>query len=181
MPPLSPPPSSALDLGLALRDGWAAFRRAPWTLSGFMLLITALAIGLLLLESALTPTPGELPGLPSPALPLCRLASALLGLWGMVGLLTYAQVSQHFLVQLAALEGSGPLHTLQRGRSAVDRRWWTVLALLGVESLLLLAGMLAMVVGLFVAVPLVVCISTAAYRQLFGAAGATGVLPGPAA
>jgi hypothetical protein len=276
VPTLSPAPSSALDLGLALRDGWTAFRRAPWTLSGFMLLVSALAIGLLLLERALTSASGALPSLAPPALLLCRLACLLLVLWGTVGLvrgawialegerprfgallrwdgaalarvalaslllgllltllslpltwllaigveqllefdfplhgppllravnpspgalllvggsalallglMTYAQVSQHFLVQLAALQGSGPWRTLHRGQTAVDRRCWTVLALLGVESLLLLAGILAMVVGLFVAVPLVACVSTAAYRQLFGAAhAAAAALPGPAA
>ena len=276
MPTLSPAPSSALDLGLALRDGWTAFRRAPWTLSGFMLLVSALAIGLLLLERALTSASGALPSLAPPALLLCRLACLLLVLWGTVGLvrgawialegerprfaallrwdgaalarvalaslllgllltllslpltwllaigveqllefdfplhgppllravnpspgalllvggsalallglMTYAQVSQHFLVQLAALQGGGPWRTLHRGQTAVDRRCWTVLALLGVESLLLLAGILAMVVGLFVAVPLVACVSTAAYRQLFRAAhAAAAALPGPAA
>lgn len=272
----SPAPTPALDPGLALRDGWAAFCRAPWILSGFMLLLGAVAIGLALLESALSDAPGDLPAPPSPALLLCRLASVLLGLWGtlglvrgawialaggrprfaallrwdgaalvrvalaslllglllallslpftwllasgleqllefdfplqgppvlrgiavtpgaillagggalaLLGLLVYAQVNQHFLVQLAALEGNGPLRTLRRGRAVVDRHWWAVLALLGLESLLLLAGLLAVIVGLVVAVPLVVCVSTAAYRQLFGAtAPALADLPGRAA
>jgi uncharacterized membrane protein len=45
------------------------------------------------------------------------------------------------------------------------------------ESELILAGILALVVGLFVAVPVVACVSTAAYRQLFGPAGPAGELP----
>jgi uncharacterized membrane protein len=59
----------------------------------------------------------------------------------------------------------------------VDRHWWPVLGLVALESVLILAGILALVVGLFVAVPVVACVSTAAYRQLFGPAGPAGELP----
>jgi hypothetical protein len=269
--PASSPSAPPLDVGAALRDGWAAFQRAPWVFIGFTLLVSALGLSLSALELALTPAPGDLPALPSPARVLCQLASLALSLWAVVGLvrgawialeghrprfgellrwdgpaivrvllatlllsliltvvalpllglmavalaqmvqidfplggspilrglspspggillfvlawltllavLLYAQVNQHFLVQLASLRGRGAVGTLAEGRAVVDRHWWPVLGLVALESVLILAGILALVVGLFVAVPVVACVSTAAYRQLFGPAGPAGELP----
>jgi hypothetical protein len=267
----SSPAESRLDLGAALRDGWGAFQRAPWTFTGFTLLVAALTLGLDAVDTAFTPDPGDLPTFPSPVPLLCRLASAVVSLWAGVGVvrgswialeggrprfvdlvrwdgsaikrvllaslllgliitlialplfflmavgvfqmltldfpstglpilrgfnpspaaillclvalltllvvITYAQVNQHFLVQLASLRGTGAVRTLAEGRAVVDRQWWPVLGLVMLESLLLLAGFLALLVGLVVALPVTICISTAAYRQLFGPPLPAGELP----
>jgi hypothetical protein len=53
----------------------------------------------------------------------------------------------------------------------VGRQWWPTLGLVVLETLLFLAGLLALVLGLFVAVPVIFCVSTAAYQQLFAAEG----------
>jgi uncharacterized membrane protein len=45
---------------------------------------------------------------------------------------------------------------------------------------MVLLGLVAGVVGVFVAVPVIACSSTAAYRQLFGSRDRTGLLGGPA-
>ena len=42
----------------------------------------------------------------------------------------------------------------------------------------MLLGLMACVVGLFVAIPVVACISTAAYRQVFGTTDLTGLMTG---
>jgi len=258
--PMSGAPS--LDVSAALRDGWAAFKRAPWILSGFLLLVIALNLALDVLQTALSMAVADLPPVFQLAPLLCVLASWLLNLWTVVGLvrgawitlegrrpaflelvrwdgpaigrvllaslllgliltliavpllwlmvaaldqlidldfslggpvlrsvtptpgvvlrlmlstlalvgvITYAQVNQHFLVQLASLQGSGAWRTLREGQRVVDRQWWPTLGLVALESLLLLAGVLALLLGLFVAVPVVFCVSTAAYRQLFEA------------
>lgn len=111
-----------------------------------------------------TPTPGSLALL---LLPL--LAGLALGL--------YVQVNQHFLVQLASLGRRGPWRTLVEGREVIDRQWRSVLVLVLLESLLLLAGLLALLVGFSVAFPVVACISTAAYRQLFAEPDGPAGLP----
>lgn len=78
----------------------------------------------------------------------------------------YLAINQQFLFQIAVIEERGPLASIQRGRRLVDPQWLMVLLLTLVQVLLMIAGLLACFVGLFVAWPLVVCISTAAYRQL---------------
>jgi hypothetical protein len=106
----------------------------------------------------------------------------LVALLPLAGLL-YLMVSQRFLGPIALLEGPGSLATLERGRRVVDPRWGSVLGL-GLAQLGMLAlGLLAGVVGVFVALPVVACSSTAAYRQLFGNRDRTGLLapPPPAA
>lgn len=263
---MAPSTSSAprLDVGAALRDGWAAFRRAPWILTGFLLLVVVLNLTLEALQAALGTAVADQAPIFSVAPLLCVLASWLLNLWTVVGLVrgawitlegrkpallelvrwdgraiarvllaslllgliltlialplfwllvaaldqlldfdfstgvpmlrsvtatpagvigliltslalvgvvTYAQVNQHFLVQLASLRGTGAWQTLREGQTVVDRQWWPTLGLVALESLLLLAGVLALLLGLFVAVPVIFCVSTAAYRQLFEAEG----------
>jgi hypothetical protein len=91
-------------------------------------------------------------------------------------LVVYLVVNQNFLAQVALLEGSGPLATLQRGREAVDPEWGQVALLALLEVALLIAGLLVFLVGFLVAWPVLVCISTAAYRQLFGASDKAGLL-----
>lgn len=78
----------------------------------------------------------------------------------------YLSISQKFLFQIAVIEERGPLASLQRGRRLVDPQWLMVLLLTLLEGVVMIGGLLACFVGLIVAWPLAVCISTAAYRQL---------------
>jgi hypothetical protein len=91
--------------------------------------------------------------------------------------LIYLTVNQSFLTQIVLFEHTGAVATLRRGRQLVDPGWLMVLLLTLIETLLTLLGLLACVVGFFVAWPLVVCIGTAAYRQLVLASGAPDPLP----
>ena len=59
-----------LFIGTAIEEGWTAFRRAPWTFVGFVLLT-----GVLSQLLAVLPLPG-----------VGSLLSALVNLWGAVGL-----------------------------------------------------------------------------------------------
>jgi uncharacterized membrane protein len=58
----------------------------------------------------------------------------------------------------------------------VDPRWGSVLGLTLAQSGLLLLGVLALLVGVFAALPVIACSSTAAYRQLFGRRDRTGLV-----
>jgi uncharacterized membrane protein len=92
-------------------------------------------------------------------------------------------VSQFFLPQLALLHDPNALDTLQAGQRQVDRHWDQVAGLAVVSFVVLVAGALFGIgLGLFIAWPVVVCIQTAAYRQLFGPTDHTGfsskVIPG---
>jgi uncharacterized membrane protein len=93
--------------------------------------------------------------------------------------LIYLSINQSFLTQIVLFEHTGARATLERGRSLVDPSWLMVLLLTLIESLLMVLGLLACLVGSFVAWPLVVCIATAAYRQLVLASGAPDPLPAP--
>jgi uncharacterized membrane protein len=93
--------------------------------------------------------------------------------------LIYLAITQSFLTQIVLFEHTRARATLERGRSLVDPSWLMVLLLTLIESLLLLLGLLACLVGSFVAWPLVVCISTAAYRQLVLARGEDDPLAAP--
>ena len=91
-------------------------------------------------------------------------------------LFIYLTVNQKFLPYVALLEQRGPFESVQRGRDAVDPSWWWVVLLLIVETIILVIGILLCGVGLLVAAPVVACITTAAYRQLFGSEDQTGLL-----
>ncbi|KEF43134.1 MAG: hypothetical protein ER33_02730 [Cyanobium sp. CACIAM 14] len=93
-----------------------------------------------------------------------------------VAAVIYLVVTQKFLAQIALLEGAGPIRSIERGRARLDPQWGSVLLLVLVEFGLTLLGLLACLVGLLVTVPLIVCISTAAYRQVFGSKDLTGLL-----
>ena len=88
----------------------------------------------------------------------------------------YLGVNQKFLPLIAILEDGNPLQNIQRGRRVVDPSWFWMLLLLIVEVMILGIGLLLNGVGLLVASPLVICISTAAYRQLFGHNDQTGFI-----
>lgn len=88
----------------------------------------------------------------------------------------YLGINQTFLPWIALLEEGSPFDTIQKGRFVVDRTWWSVLLLVVMELLLLGVGLLLCCVGLTAAAPLVVCIATAAYRQLFSSQPSTDFL-----
>ena len=89
---------------------------------------------------------------------------------------TYIQVNQSFLGFIALLEGLNPIATIQRGITVVQGQWWQVFGLLILQVVILLLGVLACVVGLIAAAPVCVCITGAAYRQLFGQEDQAGLL-----
>jgi hypothetical protein len=95
--------------------------------------------------------------------------------------LIYLAVNQKFLAQIALLEGLGPIESIARGRTLLDPQWGSVLLLALVEFAIALLGLLACIVGLLVAVPVILCTSTAAYRQVFGSEDLTGLLAEPGA
>jgi len=88
----------------------------------------------------------------------------------------YIQVNQSFLGFIALLDGRGPLATIRHGLVVVQSQWWQVFGLLVLEALILLLGVLACVVGLVAAAPVCLCITGAAYRQLFNDDDQTGLL-----
>lgn len=87
----------------------------------------------------------------------------------------YLSISQTFLPQVALLHDDHPFDALAQGRRVVDPVWPRVTMLLLLNAVLLMAGLCACGVGLLVAIPLVMCVSTAAYRQLFGPEDRTGL------
>lgn len=90
--------------------------------------------------------------------------------------LIYLAVNQKFISQIALLEGPGAWSTLARGRQVVDPQWARVLLLALLEAVVIFVGVLLCFVGLLAAAPLTVCVSTAAYRQIFGSEDRTGLL-----
>ncbi len=103
-------------------------------------------------------------------------ALAVIPLIAAVVVFIYLAVNQKFLAWTALLQNGNPLQTIQQGRAGVDPSWWWVVLLLVVESVILMIGLALCGVGLLAAGPVVVCISTAAYRQLFGSDDTTGFL-----
>lgn len=78
----------------------------------------------------------------------------------------YLLVNQAFLLQIVLLEDCGGAKAVERGRQLVDPQWPLVLLLVIVSAILNGLGLLACVVGSLAAWPAVICIGTAAYRQL---------------
>lgn len=85
-------------------------------------------------------------------------------------------ITQKFLIQLSLFGVKRPAETLQAGVAGVNPSWWVVLWLAIVESLIHGIAALFSYGGLFVVVPVMICIGTAAYRQLFGSQDHTGLL-----
>jgi hypothetical protein len=130
-----------------------------------MVLILWLSLILLSLLDAWA-GPGSMDGFPLLVDLLVRLAA--LALEGVLVLvLLYLMVNQQFMAPIAVFEGLGPLDTLRRGCRVVDPQWVLVLLLGLIQLTLIGVGLLTGGVGLFVAWPVMICISTAAYRQLF--------------
>ena len=85
-------------------------------------------------------------------------------------------VTQQFLVPMSLFGVKRPVETLQSGIAGVNPSWWTVLWFVIVESLVAGVAYLFNAGGLLVLAPVLVCISTAAYRQLFGSQDHTGIM-----
>lgn len=85
-------------------------------------------------------------------------------------------VTQKFLIQVSLLGTANSTNTIGSGVNVVNPSWWLVLWLGIIEGVVHTIGALFSYGGLLVVVPLVLCISTAAFRQLFGAEDRTGLL-----
>lgn len=92
----------------------------------------------------------------------------------LLGGVVYFTVSQAFLPQVALLHDDHPFAALARGAQVVNGAWAQVVQLMLMSLGLMVVGLLAAGVGFFVAWPVVVCMVTAAYRQLFGTTDHTG-------
>ena len=114
---------------------------------------------------------------------LGRLNAALASLPLLVFAVAYVWflLTQKFLIQLSLLGARRPLETLQAGIEGVNPSWWVVLWLAIVETVIHGIALLFSYGGLFVVLPLMICISTAAYRQLFGSQDHTGLMREPQA
>ena len=89
---------------------------------------------------------------------------------------TYMAINQKFWIQASLLKQENPFGNIQRSRAKVDPSWGWV-ALFAIAEFIIHAIATGFYLGgLFVIFPVIVCISTAAYRQLFGTADQTGFL-----
>jgi hypothetical protein len=163
------------DGGAVTRLFWAALLLGALLLAALAAITVLLGGPLGLLTAMADARAGSL----SPGLQLMTLVVAVLlllvGFW-LVGLI-YVSVNQQFQAQISLTERLGPWATLRRSRALVDPHWPLLLLLVIVEALLSLLGVLACFVGFFVAWPVVVCVSTAAYRQLLALEAAPPPLP----
>ena len=90
----------------------------------------------------------------------------------------YIQVNQTFLGFLAVVKGLGPIPTLREGFRTVQGQWWKVFGLLAMQLVIILLGLIAFGFGLLAAIPVVMCSTASAYRQLFCADDSMGLLTG---
>lgn len=85
-------------------------------------------------------------------------------------------VTQQFLLPMSLFGAHRPVETLQAGISGVNPSWWAVLWFAIVEACVASVAYLFNAGGVLVLAPVLVCVSTAAYRQLFGSDDNTGIL-----
>jgi hypothetical protein len=164
------------DGGAVTRLFWAALLLGALLLAALAAITVLLGGPLGLLTAMADARAGSLsPGLQLMTLVVAVLLLLLVGFW-LVGLI-YVSVNQQFQAQISLTERLGPWATLRRSRALVDPHWPLLLLLVIVEALLSLLGVLACFVGFFVAWPVVVCVSTAAYRQLLALEAAPPPLP----
>ena len=101
---------------------------------------------------------------------LVLIPSIALGIFGI-----WFMVNQKFLVQASLLGSKNSADALTSGFKVINPSWWIVLWLVIVEATINAIAVVLAQGGMFVAVPVLVCISTAAYRQLFGPEDRTGL------
>lgn len=143
--PLSP--------AMVLRPDWPAMGRASGTLA-------LLAVALWGVR--------ELAEATASLLVLIQPLLASLPLVARLAVLLYLAADQVLCLPIAVLGRASPLRAVQSGRAAIDPHWLQALGLALVVGLILLAGVLLLLLGLVVALPVALCILTAAHRQLFG-------------
>jgi hypothetical protein len=158
------------------RPDWGTFLR--WDGRGIARLLLAQLSLSALMFSLLIGTVLLLRGsefFPGALAPIARFAILLGG--GLLGL--YLLVGQTFLPWVALLQGPGPLASIAQGQRVVGRSQGQVLRFVIVTFLLWVTGLALCLVGLFVAQPVIICVATAAYRQLFGHEDRAGALAVP--
>lgn len=142
-----------LSLAMVLRPDWPAMGRASGTLA-------LLAVALWGVR--------ELAEATASLLVLIQPLLASLPLVARLAVLLYLAADQVLCLPIAVLGRASPLRAVQSGRAAIDPHWLQALGLALVVGLILLAGVLLLLLGLVVALPVALCILTAAHRQLFG-------------
>jgi hypothetical protein len=154
------------------RPAFRSFTRWDGAAAGRLLLSKLLLVLVMVLTGVIATLLGEgLGKLNATLATLPLLAFAIFYIWLLV--------NQKFLIQLALFGVRRPLETLQAGVAGVNPSWWVVLWLVIVESVIHAIALLFSYGGLFVILPVMVCIGAAAYRQLFGCQDHTGLLREP--
>lgn len=108
---------------------------------------------------------------------LASLVTALLTLVGFVLLIIpgiYLAVAWTFTILLVFDKGIDFWAAMELSRKVVTRNWWQVFGLLVINVLIVLAGALALLVGLLVAIPITLAAIAYAYEDIFGAEGGQG-------
>ncbi|MEI7665932.1 MAG: hypothetical protein WCI65_07795 [Synechococcaceae cyanobacterium ELA263] len=156
--------------GPILRLFWASLLLGTLLVGSALIITVGVGGPLYFLASLAQARGGTLAPIPDQVLLLLLvLLVALVGLWLVAAI--YLKVNQQFQAQICLNEQLGPWATLRRGRDLADPHWPLLLLLLTIEVLLCLLGFLACLVGFFVAWPVVLCVTTAAYRQLLALEG----------
>jgi uncharacterized protein DUF4339 len=108
---------------------------------------------------------------------LAGLVSSLLTVLGLLLCILpgiYLAVAWVFSLMLVVDKGIDFWPALELSRKVVTRHWWAILGLLVVNILLCLAGVLACIVGVFVAIPLSIGAIAYAYEDIFTEDSAEG-------
>jgi hypothetical protein len=84
----------------------------------------------------------------------------------------YLAVAWVFALPLVADKGLDFWPAMELSRKVVTKHWWTILGLQLINLMILLAGVLCCVVGVFVAVPVTCAAIACAYEEIFGAQAA---------
>jgi len=77
-------------------------------------------------------------------------------------------INQSLLPYFTTLHQLGPINAIQAGQKNIQAVRWNAFLLIVLESLMLIAGILLLFVGLFAALPVIFCVSAAAFQQIMG-------------
>ncbi len=142
-------------------------RGAAGRLLGAMLLLVVVALAACVIAAVVGSGLGKLNQI------LSAIPAIVVGIF-----LVWLAITQKFLVQVSLLGGRRPVESLRSGVHVVNPSWWTVLWLGLVEGVIHAIAALFNYGGLVVVMPLILCITTAAYRQLFGTEDRSGLVGG---
>ncbi len=142
-------------------------RGAAGRLLGAMLLLVVVALAACVIAAVVGSGLGKLNQI------LSAIPAIVVGIF-----LVWLAITQKFLVQVSLLGGRRPVESLRSGVHVVNPSWWTVLWLGLVEGVIHAIAALFNYGGLVVVMPLILCITTAAYRQLFGPEDRSGLVGG---